>query len=63
VEDTGEVKWILRWALDQDVPCAVTSQAQHALMEYRDRDWPAAKAVALFRNAYGGHPVHRKSDN
>jgi 6-phosphogluconate dehydrogenase len=63
VEDTGEVKWILQWALDQDVPCAVTSQAQQALMEYRDRDWPAAKAVALLRNSYGGHPIHRKSDN
>jgi 6-phosphogluconate dehydrogenase len=61
VEDTGEVKWILRWALDQDIPCAVTSQAQQALMEYRDRDSPAAKAVALLRNAYGGHPIHRKS--
>ncbi len=62
VEDTGEVKWILNWALDQDVPCAVISQAQQALMEYRDRDWPAAKAVALLRSSYGGHPVHRKSD-
>jgi 6-phosphogluconate dehydrogenase len=61
VEDTGEVKWILSWALDRDVPSAVISQAQQALMEYRDRDWPAAKAVALLRNAYGGHPVHRKS--
>ena len=60
VEDTGEVKWILRWALDEDVPCAVISQAQQALMEYRDRDWPTAKAVALLRNAYGGHPMHRK---
>jgi hypothetical protein len=28
-------------------------------MAYRDRDWPAAKAVALLRHAYGGHPVHR----
>jgi 6-phosphogluconate dehydrogenase len=62
VEDTGEVKWILRWALDQDVPCPAISQAQQALMEYRDRDWPAAKAVALLRNAYGGHPVHRMTD-
>jgi 6-phosphogluconate dehydrogenase len=61
VEDTGEVKWILKWALEQDLPSATISQAQQALMEYRDQEWPAAKAVALLRNAYGGHPVHRKS--
>jgi len=32
----------------------VTAAAQTALMHYRDRDSPAAKAVALLRNAYGG---------
>jgi 6-phosphogluconate dehydrogenase len=62
VEDTGEVKWVLKWALDRDLPSATIGQAQQALMEYRDRDSPAAKAVALLRHAYGGHPVHRKSD-
>ncbi len=60
VEDTGEVKWILAWALARDVPAPVTSSAQHALMQYRDRESSAAKAVALLRAGYGGHPVHRK---
>jgi hypothetical protein len=31
-------------------------------MAYRDVDWPAAKAVALLRHAFGGHPVHRASE-
>jgi hypothetical protein len=31
-------------------------------MAYRDLDWPAAKAVALLRHGYGGHPVHRKPE-
>jgi 6-phosphogluconate dehydrogenase len=61
VEDTGEVKWVLDWALQQDIPTPAVSVAQTALMQYRDRDWPAAKAVALLRNQYGGHPVHRAS--
>ena len=60
VEDTGEVKWILSWALDQDIPTPVISESQQALMEYRDSDWPAAKAVALLRHGYGGHPVHMR---
>lgn len=58
VEDTQEVKWVLSWALEQDIPTPVISDSQQALMEYRDLEWPAAKAVALLRHGYGGHPVH-----
>jgi 6-phosphogluconate dehydrogenase len=59
VEDTGEVKWVLEWALQRDIPSPVISDSQQALMSYRDLDWPAAKAVALLRHGFGGHPVHR----
>jgi 6-phosphogluconate dehydrogenase len=62
VEDTGEVKWVLEWAADRDIPSPVISDSQQALMAYRDLDWPAAKAVALLRHGYGGHPVHRKAE-
>ena len=62
VEDTGEVKWVLDWALEQDIPTPVVSVAQTALMQYRDLDSPTAKAVALLRNQYGGHPLHQASD-
>ena len=58
VEDTQEVKWILSWALDQDIPVPVVSQSQTALMQYRDLAWPESKAVALLRNCFGEHPVH-----
>lgn len=59
VEDTGEVKWVLDWAMDRDVPTPVVATAQQMLMAYRDLDSPAAKAVALMRNQFGGHPLHR----
>lgn len=59
VEDTGEVKWVLNWAIDQDIPSPLVSLSQQLLMQFRDQEWPAAKAHALLRNAYGGHPVHR----
>jgi 6-phosphogluconate dehydrogenase len=58
VEDTGEVKWVLDWALENDIPSPVVSESQQALMTYRDLQWPAAKAVALLRHAFGAHPVH-----
>jgi 6-phosphogluconate dehydrogenase len=62
VEDTGEVKWVLDWALERDIPSPVISDSQQVLMAYRDLDWPAAKAVALLRHGFGGHPVHRKAE-
>ncbi len=39
----------------------VVSTAQTALMQSRDADSPAAKAVALLRNQFGAHPLHRAS--
>jgi 6-phosphogluconate dehydrogenase len=62
VEDTEEVKWVLNWAMDADIPSPVIAHAQQQLMQYRDLDWPAAKAVALLRNQFGGHPVHTVAD-
>jgi 6-phosphogluconate dehydrogenase len=62
VEDTQEVKWVLDWALDADIPSPVITLSQQQLLQFRDLDWPAAKAHALLRNAYGGHPIHRVGD-
>jgi 6-phosphogluconate dehydrogenase len=62
VEDTGEVKWVVNWAADEDIPVPVTALAQQLLMVYRDVDSPAAKAVALLRNQFGGHPLHGVDD-
>jgi 6-phosphogluconate dehydrogenase len=60
VEDTGEVKWVIDWALQRDIPTPVTAIAQQVLMYYRNVDSPQAKAVALLRNQFGGHPIHWK---
>jgi 6-phosphogluconate dehydrogenase len=62
VEDTGEVKWVLDWALEQDIPSPVIAGSQQALMSYRDVEWPAAKAVALIRHGFGGHPIHTRDE-
>ena len=62
VEDTGEVKWVLQWALERDVPVPAVTAAQTALTRSRDVDAPAAKALALLRHEFGGHPVHRADE-
>ncbi len=59
VEDTQEVKWVLNWATDHDIPSPLIALSQQLLMQFRDLESPAAKAHALLRNAYGGHPIHR----
>jgi 6-phosphogluconate dehydrogenase len=59
VEDTGEVKWVLKWAIDADIPIPAVTAAQTELMRSRDRTSPTDKALALLRHEFGGHPVHR----
>lgn len=58
VEDTGEVKWVVEWALQHDIPTPVTTMAQQMLLYYRNVDSEQAKAVALLRNQFGKHPIH-----
>lgn len=60
VEDTREVKWAIEYALDKEVWIPVISQAEFALYRSRDAENVSAKAVALMRNGFGGHPLHRK---
>ena len=57
------MKWVVKWAIDHDIPVPVTGMSQQMLMAYRDLDWPAAKSVALLRNQYGGHPIHRADED
>jgi 6-phosphogluconate dehydrogenase len=62
VKDSDQVKWVVHWAMEHDIPTPVTGMSQHMLMAHGDLDWPAAKSVALLRNQYGGHVIHRTGD-
>jgi 6-phosphogluconate dehydrogenase len=61
VEDTREVRWAVEFALEKEAWIPVIAQSELALYRYRDPDSAAGKAVALLRHAFGGHPLHRKS--
>lgn len=58
VEDTREVRWAIEFALEQEAWIPVITQAELSLYRYRDSTPTAAKAVALMRHAFGGHPLH-----
>jgi 6-phosphogluconate dehydrogenase len=63
VEDTREVKWAVEYALEKEAWIPVIAQSELALYRYRDTDSTAAKAVALLRNAFGEHPLHKKGES
>jgi 6-phosphogluconate dehydrogenase len=56
VEDTGEVNWLVADALRMEVPVPVIAQAVMQLFASRDdtQDW--ARAIAMMRHGFGGHP-------
>lgn len=56
VEDTGEVNWLVSDALQMERPIPVISQAVMQLLASRDgsKDW--ARAIAMMRHGFGGHP-------
>lgn len=59
VEDTGEVNWLLQDALRLEVAVPVIAQSVQQLVASRDARGDAARAVAMMRRAFGGHPYGR----
>jgi len=56
VEDTGEVNWLIADALGMEVPIPVISLSVMQLLSSRDSDKKWAKAIAMMRHGFGGHP-------
>ncbi len=56
VEDTGEVNWLVDDALHMEVPIPVITQSVVQLVASRDADRDSARAVAMMRHGFGGHP-------
>ena len=56
VEDTGEVNWLVDDALHMEVPIPVITQSVVQLLASRDGKHDAARAIAMMRHGFGGHP-------
>lgn len=56
VEDTGEVNWLVNDALHLEVPVPVIAQSVMQLLASRDRQENGARAIAMMRHGFGGHP-------
>ena len=56
VEDTGEVNWLVADALRMETPIPVIAQSVMQLFASRDDRKPWARAIAMMRRGFGGHP-------
>ena len=56
VEDTGEVNWLVADALKMEVSIPVISMAVMQLFASRDGEKNWARAIAMMRHGFGGHP-------
>ncbi len=56
VEDTGEVNWLVADALAMEIPIPVIAQSVIQLVASRDAEKTWARAIAMMRHAFGGHP-------
>ncbi len=57
VDDTGEGRWTVQAALDENVPAPVITLALLARFASRQDESFSAKVIAALRNQFGGHPV------
>jgi 6-phosphogluconate dehydrogenase len=60
VEDSGEGRWTVLTALDQDVPAPVTALSLFARFASRQDESFAAKVIAALRAEFGGHAVKKE---
>jgi len=56
VEDTGEVNWLVNDAIRMEVSVPVIAQAVMQLFTSRDEKKHWARAIAMMRHGFGGHP-------
>ena len=62
VADSGEGRWTVAEAIDQDVPAPVITLALLMRFVSRQDDSYAAKLLAAMRNQFGGHAVLRREE-
>jgi 6-phosphogluconate dehydrogenase len=62
VDDTGEGRWTVEAAIDENVPAPVITLSLIARMASRQDESFSAKVVAALRNQFGGHAVKSETN-
>jgi 6-phosphogluconate dehydrogenase len=59
VEDSGEGRWTVQAAIDQDVPAPIITLSLQTRFRSRQAESFTAKVLAALRNQFGGHAVKK----
>lgn len=62
VDDSGEGRWTVQAALDENVPAPVITLALLSRLVSRQDESFSAKVIAALRNEFGGHAVKAETD-
>ncbi|HEX8919786.1 MAG TPA: decarboxylating 6-phosphogluconate dehydrogenase [Chloroflexota bacterium] len=57
VEDSGEGRWTIEAAIDEDVPAPIITESLFRRFASRQQESFSAKVLAALRNEFGGHAV------
>ena len=57
VDDSGEGRWTIEAAIDEDVPAPVITMSLFSRFYSRDRNSFSWRVLAALRNEFGGHAV------
>lgn len=61
VDDTGEGRWTVEAAIDQNVPAPVITMSLLSRFVSRQQESFSAKVIAALRNQFGGHAVKEET--
>jgi 6-phosphogluconate dehydrogenase len=62
VEDSGEGRWTVSQAIEENVPAPVITLSLLERLRSRQEESFSAKVIAALRNEFGGHAIKRKSE-
>ena len=60
VDDTGEGRWTVQAAIDEDVPAWTITLALFDRFRSREQESYGDKMLAMMRNQFGGHAIHKE---
>jgi 6-phosphogluconate dehydrogenase len=61
VEDSGEGRWTVQAAIDENVPAPVITMSLLSRFASRQDESFSAKVIAALRNQFGGHAVKQET--